>query len=77
MSTFYTALYFLSFWSSKPWIRIRIGIQAKTLDPDESGSEILLQISPYFYTKIYNILCNLVLFSGRCREGPIECVLDG
>jgi hypothetical protein len=25
---------FFQFWSSKPWIRIRIGIQPKMLDPD-------------------------------------------
>jgi hypothetical protein len=31
---FFPAVIFLHFWSLKPWIRIRIGIQPKMLDPD-------------------------------------------
>ncbi len=26
--------FFFNFWSLKPWIRIRIGLQPQTLDPD-------------------------------------------
>ncbi len=39
-------IFFFSFWSSKFWNRIRIGVQPKMLDPDpesnEYGSETLL-----------------------------------
>jgi hypothetical protein len=31
---FFSAVIFFNFWSLKPWIRIQIGIQPKTLDPD-------------------------------------------
>ncbi len=31
---FFSAEIFFQFWSLKPWIRIRIGVQRKMLDPD-------------------------------------------
>jgi hypothetical protein len=36
---FFSRYFFLNFWSLKPWIRIRIGIQPYILDPDEMNAD--------------------------------------
>ncbi len=36
----FSAVNFLNFWSWKPWIRIRIGIQRKMPDPESMSLEL-------------------------------------
>ncbi len=54
-----SAVIFLNFWSLKPWIRIRIGVHPKMLDPDPDPEKINTDPQPWikvlqFLIKKYN-----------------------